>query len=115
MIELWHLVILGAFGGFARHIVGTRGKVIFPHLEVSNGEWILDLGVLLNLILGGLFGLLVPYGLSGIIRIFAPSFPILNDYLTAFFAGGFSVDIFENLIEWFLGKRKEDLGEGVPI
>jgi hypothetical protein len=100
MVELWHLVILGALGGFARHIVGSKGKVVLPHLDVEDTEIILNLGVLLNMILGALFGLLVPYGLGSLIRVFVPNFPVMNDYLTALFAGGLSVDIFENAIEW---------------
>jgi hypothetical protein len=115
MDQLYWFVALGALGGFARHIVGTRGKVVLPHLDYVNGEWLLDMGCLLNLFFGALFGLLVPYGLGALVKAFIPAFPVMNDYLTALFAGGLSVDLFENIVEAILGRAKGGSSGGVPI
>jgi len=113
MVELIYLVILGALGGFARHIVSSKGRIVLPHLDKTDSEIFLDLGTLLNVILGALFGLLVPYGLGALIRTFIPTYPITNDFITAFFAGLGSVDLTENFIEKIYGRKGEQ--ESIPL
>jgi len=124
MVDIRLLVLAGALGGFVRVIVSGKGTIVLPSWEWIGGKLIFSLGFLFNVILGAIFGLLVPYGLGPIVNAWFPEFPLANDFICAFFGGFGSVDIFENAIERIfsrLSKEKEAEPEkplermGIPI
>jgi len=102
------LVLFGALGGFVRHAIPCKGKITWPHFD---GEK-LDLGFMLNVILGGILGFFIPYGLGNIILLWFPLFPVGNNVIMAFFAGLGCVDILENAIERIFGKKPD---ETIPV
>jgi len=124
MVDIRILVLAGALGGFVRHILSGKGTIVLPSWEWKEGKLFFSLGFLFNVILGAIFGLLVPYGLGPLVQAFFPQFPLANDLICAFFGGLGSADIFENLLERIfgrLGKGKEAEAEkplertGIPI
>jgi hypothetical protein len=98
MNEFLLLMILGALGGFMRHVVSMKNKVVLPHYHSYEGY--LDLGFLGNAAGGAIFGYLTPVGLVTMIHAFFPLFPLsMGRPVTALFAGAGMVDVFENFME----------------
>ena len=95
MNEILILMIWGALGGFAWHIFYSKGNVALPYWQKN----VVHLGFLLNVILGAIFGLLTPYGLSSVILTTFPGFPVVNNPMVAWFAGLGSIVIVEKFIE----------------
>jgi len=111
MNEILILAAIGALGGLIWHLSYSKGKVILPYWE--NGT--IHLGFLFNLILGGIFGLLTPYGLGSIVKELFPSFPVINNPVTAFFAGLGSIVVLENFIEKVFGRKPPQGSDGIPF
>lgn len=108
--ETFLLALAGLVGALFYYVIVNEGKIILPHFDNVGYFY---LGIVFNLLVGAVFGILSPNGMMAIIRMILPSLPIVaNNYVTAFLAGIVSPLVIEKLVEIFGGKKSEEVNTG---